>query len=406
MVGTATHIPIHLGASGSSNFPDVMSSNYNLSIAEYNEGSHSEERRVETLLGQSSLHDGGNEVSYSSGHSHSHNINQDTTNVDEMDRRYSNPTGVSTSNSNPHQSEHHQGQQQPQSILADADHFPDTFHAEFITQPLDYPIGGSSPPLAVSILSTTSAHVPPGASTVGGPRACHPSSFQIGGGLVGNDYPSISIGPSIKSVSFDEGSHPSDAHSRSPPSPSSSPCGAGVPLSPHSPSHILPSFIDTYNLPPTLQQHQHGNVAHPSTTILAHRQSQYAPMTPTSTSSINGGNRNTNTSIPRHTTLESRFTMFKTEPNTSPSPQPCLNVGNITYVQSQHSQPNQLVSTPSTSPSSPYITSSHSSNLLSYHPQQPQGQGSIGRGSCSTYEPPSLQFLKKVLNFGIFRINE
>ena len=179
MLGTVTHIPIHLGASGSSNFPDVMSSIYNLSIAEYNEGSHSEESRLETLLGQSSIHDGGNEVSYSSGHFHSHNMNQDTTNVDEMGRRHSNPFGVSASNSNPHQPKHHQGQKQSESILADADPFPDTFHSEFIIQPLDYPIGGSSPPLVVSILSTTSAH---GASTVGGSRACHPSSFEIGGG--------------------------------------------------------------------------------------------------------------------------------------------------------------------------------------------------------------------------------
>ena len=145
---------------------------------------------------------------------------------------------------------------------------------------------------------------------------------------------------------------------------------------------------------------------HPSTTILLHRHSQYAPMTPTSTSSINRGDRNKNTSIPRHTTLESRFTMFEAESNTSPSPPLCLNVGNITGVQSKHSQPSQLVSTPSTSPSSPYITSSNSSNLLSYQPQQPHGQGSIGSGSCSTYEPPSLQFLNQVLNFCIFRINK
>ena len=196
-------------------------------------------------------------------------------------------------------------------------------------------------------------------------------------------------------LSFEERSHPSESHSHSPPSPSSSPCGPGVPSSPHSSSHILPSFVETHNLLVSHQQQQNGNITIPSTTILQHRHGQYSPMTSSSTSAINGGNRAIITNIPRQTTLESRFTMFKPEPHSSPSPQPSLSVGNISYVQSQHSQPSQLVSTPSTSPS-PYTTSTHSANVLSYHPQQP-GQGSMVRGSCSAYNHPSLHFLKKVL---------
>ena len=34
-------------------------------------------------------------------------------------------------------------------ILTEIDIFPDTFHAEFINQPLDYLMGGNSPPLVV-----------------------------------------------------------------------------------------------------------------------------------------------------------------------------------------------------------------------------------------------------------------
>ena len=381
MVGTASHIPVNHGTSGGSNFADVLSSSYNLSIADYNEPSHSEDRRVETLLGQSSIHDGGNEASYTSGHSHSHAI-QHEANVDSVDRRYSN-TSITTSSANhSHRPDHHHQDHHQHAMLADADTFPDTFHAEFITQPLEYSLGGASPPLAVSLLSSASAHVPSGTANEGGSRACHPSSFSMGSG------------------NFEEGSHPSESHSHSPPSPSSSPCGPGIPSSPHSPSHILPSFIDTYNLPSSHQPHQHGNITLPSTTILAHRQhAQYSPLTPSSSSSIiNGGNRII-TSIPRQTTLESRFTMFKSEPNSSPSPQPPLSVGNITFVQSQHSQQSQLVSSPSTSPS-PYGSSPHTPNMLSYHPQQQQqqpGQGNMTRGTCNTYEPPTLHFLKKVV---------
>ena len=385
MVGTATHIPINHGQSGGSNFADVLSSNYSLNIADYNEtsGSHSEERRVETLLGQSNLQDGGNETSYTSAHTHG--VQHD----DGLDRRYPSSTIASATHS--HRQDSHQEQSQ-HSILTDIDSFPDTFRAEFITQPVDYPLGGTSPPLAVSILGSSSVHVPLG-NTEAGPRACHQSSFSIGSGI-GSECPTLSIGSAIKPVNFEEGSHPSEQHSHSPPSPSSSPCGTGVPSSPHSPSHILPSFIDTYNLPPSHQQNQHG----PSTTILAHRNAQYSPLTPSSGSSQNGGNRSIITSIPRQTTLESRFSMFKTEPNTSPSPQPPMSVGNITFIQSQHSQPSQMVTTPSTSPSL-YGTSPHgTASVLSYHPQhhsQQSGQGNMSRGTCSTYEPP-LHFLKKV----------
>ena len=382
MVGTATHIPINHGQSGGSNFADVLSPGYSLNIADYNEsgGSHSEERRVESLLGQSNLQDAGAEPSYASAHQHG--VQHD----DGMDRRY--PSTSIASASHQHRQESHQEQSQ-HSILTDIDPFPDTFRAEFITQPVDYPLGGASPPLAVSILGSSSAHVPLGSNEAGGNRACHHSGFSMVGG-------ELSIGSAIKPVNFEEGSHPSEHHSHSPPSPSSSPCGAGVPSSPHSPSHILPSFIDTYNLPSSHQPNQHGNAQLPSTTILAHRNTQYSPLTPSSASSQNGANRSIITSIPRQTTLESRFSMFKTEPNTSPSPQPPMSVGNITYIQPQHSQPSQMVSTPSTSPS-PYATSPHgSANVLSYHPQHPQQQsGNISRGACSTYEPP-IHFLKKV----------
>ena len=308
-----------------------------------------------------------------------------------MDRRYSSTSIASTPTSHQHRQESHQ--EQPHSLLADADTFPDTFHAEFITQPLEYPLGGASPPLSVSLLSTASAHVPPGATTDGGSRACHPSNFSIGSGIVGSECPSLSIGPAIKSVNFEEGRHPSEPHSHSPPSPSSSPCGTGVPSSPHSPSHILPSFIDTYNLPSSHQQHQHGNIPLPSTTILAHRHAQYSPLIPSTTSPLNDGNCSILTSVPRQTTLESRLTMLKSKPNSSPSPQPLG--GNITFEQSQHSQPGQWFTTPSTSPS-PYGTSPHTGSVLSYHQQQASGQGNMTRGACSSYEPPSLHFLKKV----------
>ena len=392
MVGTATHIPINHGSSGSSNFADVLSSSYNLNIADYNEpANHSEERRVETLLGQSTLQDGGNETSYTSGHPHG--VQQD----DGLDRRYPSSSIASESVTHHHRQDSHQEQQQ-HSILTDIDPFPDTFRAEFITQPLEYPLGGASPPLTVSLLSSATAHLPPGSTETGGPRACHQPSFSIGSGIVGSDCSSLSIGSAIKQVNYEEGSHPSEHHSHSPPSPSSSPCGTVVPSSPHSPSHILPSFIDTYNLPTTHQQNQHGNIPLPSATILAHRNAQYSPLAPSSAPSQNGGNRTIITSIPRQTTLESRFSMFKTEPNTSPSPQPSISVGNITFVQSQHSQPNQMVTTPSTSPS-PYGNSTHgTANVLSYHTQhhqQQSGQGNISRGACTTYEPP-LHFLKKV----------
>ena len=397
MVGAATHIPINQGSSNSSNFADVLASSYNISIADYNEPSPSEDRRVGTILGQSNIHESSCETPYASGHSHSHAIQHDSR-VDSLDRRYSNTSIVSSSTSTQHLHQHrpdsHQEQHQ-QSLLSDADTFPDTFHAEFITQPLEYPLGGTSPPLTVSLLSSASAHVPSGAPSGGGSRICHPSNFSIGSGVVGSDCSSLSIASAIKSVSFEERSHPSESHSHSPPSPSSSPCGPGVSSSPHSPSHILPSFVDTYNLPVPHQQQQHGNITLPSTTILEHRHGQYPPMTSSSTSAINGGNRSIITHIPRQTTLETRFAMFKTEPNSSPSPQPSLSVGNISFVQSQLSQPSQLVSPPSTSPS-PYASSSHSANVLSYHPQQ-QGQGSMVRGACNTYEPPSLHFLKKVL---------
>ena len=203
--------------------------------------------------------------------------------------------------------------------------------------------------------------------------------------------------PSIKSLNYDDGSHPSETHSHSPPSPSSSPRAPGIPSSPHSPSHILPSFVDTYNLPPAPSSQQHGNITIPSTTILAHRHGQYSPITQASASQINGGNRTIITTIPRQTTLESRFTTFKTEPNLSPSPQPRgISAENISFGHQQYTQSGQLVTAPSTSPS-PYSTNTHPVNILSYQQQQTTGQSNIARGQCNSYETPSLNFLKKVI---------
>ena len=389
MVGGGTHIPLnHSSSSGSSNFADVLSSSsYNLNISEYNDTPNTGgERRMETLLGHSSLSD---EVHYAAGHTHHHSMHHDP-DADSIDRRYSN---VTNSTHHPHRSnshhEHHQS-----SLLTDPDPFPDTFHAEFITQPLEYPMGGASPPLAVSLLNSASAHVPHG---TGASRPCHPPVFSISGGIGGTECHPLTVVPSIKSLNYDDGSHPSETHSHSPPSPSSSPRAPGIPSSPHSPSHILPSFVDTYNLPPAPSSQQHGNITIPSTTILAHRHGQYSPITQASASQINGGNRTIITTIPRQTTLESRFTTFKTEPNLSPSPQPRgISAENISFGHQQYTQSGQLVTAPSTSPS-PYSTNTHPVNILSYQQQQTTGQSNIARGQCNSYEPPSLNFLKKVI---------
>ena len=382
MVGGGTHVPLNHGSSsGSSNFADVLSSSsYNLNISEYNDTPNTGgERRVETLLGHSSLSD---EVHYAAGHTHHHSMHHDP-DADSIDRRYSNTSNVTNSIHHPHRSNSHQEHHQS-SLLTDPDPFPDTFHAEFITQPLEYPMGGGSPPLAVSLLNSASVHVPHG---TGASRPCPPPVFSISGG----------IGGTIKSLNYDEGSHPSETHSHSPPSPSSSPCAAGIPSSPHSPSHILPSFVDTYNLPPAPPSQQHGNITIPSTTILAHRHGQYSPIAQASASQINGGNRTIITTIPRQTTLESRFTTFKTEPNLSPSPQPRgISAENISFGHQQYTQSGQLVTAPSTSPS-PYSTNTHPVNILSYQQQQTTGQSNIARGQCNSYEPPSLNFLKKVI---------
>jgi hypothetical protein len=45
--------------------------------------------------------------------------------------------------------------------------------------------------------------------------------------------------------------------------------------------------------------------------------------------------------------------------------------------------------------------------MLSYHPQQQQqqpGQGNMTRGTCNTYEPPTLHFLKKVVTPTILQL--
>ncbi len=117
-----------------------------------------------------------------------------------------------------------------------ADVLPDTFHAEFITQPIDYPMGGVSPPPAPPPLTLISRgpHTP---SSAGSPA-------QISG------------------------------------SPASSPI---------SPSHTLPSFLDTYSV---------GSSGGASSSGRHHVLEALSPHTP------------------QPTTLEPRFT-FKTEPSTS-----------------------------------------------------------------------------------------
>ena len=102
VVGAATHIPINNVPSSSTNFADVLASSYNISIADYNEQSTSaEDRRVETLLGQSGMHEASCETPYGSGHFHSHTIQHlpppYDSNVDSFDRRYSNTCIVPSS---------------------------------------------------------------------------------------------------------------------------------------------------------------------------------------------------------------------------------------------------------------------------------------------------------------------
>ena len=115
-----------------------------------------------------------------------------------------------------------------------ADVMPDTFHAEFITQPIDYPLGGVSPPPATGSLTLI-------------PRGPHtPSSAGSPTQITG--------------------------------SPASSPI---------SPSHTLPSFLDTY-----------------STGVAATNPARHHVLETLSPHT------------PQPTTLEPRFT-FKTEPATS-----------------------------------------------------------------------------------------
>ena len=94
VVGAPSHIPINHGSSSSTNFADVLASSYNISIADYNEASHAEESRVETMLGQSNVHEGSCETPY--GQVHSQPLPHDG-NAVSLDRRYSNASIVSSS---------------------------------------------------------------------------------------------------------------------------------------------------------------------------------------------------------------------------------------------------------------------------------------------------------------------
>ncbi len=117
-----------------------------------------------------------------------------------------------------------------------ADVIPDTFHAEFITQPIDYPMGVSPPPAPPSLtLIPRGPHTP---SSAGSPTqiSCSPAS------------------------------------------------------SPISPSHTLPSFLDTYSVGSSVIGGPNPGRHHVLETMSPH--------------------------TPQPTTLEPRFT-FKTEPVTS-----------------------------------------------------------------------------------------
>ena len=135
-----------------------------------------------------------------------------------------------------------------------ADVLPDTFHAEFITQPIDYPMGGVSPPAAPALtLIPRGPHTP---SSAGSPTniRCSPAS------------------------------------------------------SPISPSHTLPSFLDTYSV---------GSVG-ASTSSRHHVLEALSPHTP------------------QPTTLEPRFT-FKTEPptETATAPSPSASISYASHYASQ-----------------------------------------------------------------------
>ena len=130
----------------------------------------------------------------------------------------------------------------PSSSSPFADVLPDTFHAEFITQPIDYPLGGHSPPLVEHGIS-------------------HSGS--------GSPVP------------------PPQGHSPSPVSAAAGGTSQQATASPISPSHTLPSFMDTYTS--------------------ARPQSGFESNVPSSTAS---------TTHP--TTLEPRFT-FKQDPSETSS---------------------------------------------------------------------------------------
>ena len=88
MVGGGTHVPLNHGSSsGSSNFADVLSSSsYNLNISEFNDTPNTGgDRRVDTLLGHSSLSDGNNEVHYAAGHAHHHSMHHVDQNGSQVD---------------------------------------------------------------------------------------------------------------------------------------------------------------------------------------------------------------------------------------------------------------------------------------------------------------------------------
>ena len=394
MVGGGTNIPLNHGSSSwSSNVTDVLSSSsYNVNISQYKDTPNTiEGKRMEALLEHSNQSDGSNEVHFAASHTHQHSNHHDT-NTDSTDRRYSNTSNVTNSTHHPQRynshEEHHQS-----SLLTEIDIFPDTFHAEFINQPLDYLMGGDSPPLVVSLLNSASVHVPSGSGTS---RLCPPQISSISGGIGGTESEPLTVAPSIKSLNCDEGLNPSEKHSHTPSGPSSSLCRAAISSSIHSPTPILPKFVDTYFLPPDPPPQQDGNIKIPSTTILAHHHGQYFSNARASAAQFNAGNRTIHTTTPREITLESRFTTYMTEPNSPSSPQPGgISAENISFGHKQYTQSGQLVTAPSTS-TSPYSTNTNPEYILPYQQQQTAMQSNIARGHCDSYGRLSPNFLKKV----------
>ena len=182
---------------------------------------------------------------------------------------------------------HYEGAGQQHSLQQASSPFgeiPDTFHAEFITQPIEYPVGVSPPPpLGVSITQSTAATAPGTPSVSGSPIPCAIRSHQQ---------------PVLQHQQSTSSSH---THSPSPTAMNVAvvtqtqvPSG---PISPSEPStsHILPSFLDTYNLPTTPQQ--------------GYSESSQSRL-------VQGG------PVTRQTTLESRFPTFKQEYTAQNSPPP------------------------------------------------------------------------------------